>query len=447
MTMRPNVLLVMIDSLRADRCRGTDRECRTPFLDELRGRSTFFTRAFSTASTTTICTTSILTGAYPVIHGVHSLARHRLRPDLPTLAEAFRTNGYHTWAEMTGPLLPVTGLERGFDKYRHRNYTEWLDTSFGEHLSERMKGDGQHPWFGFLHLWEVHYPRRVTPEYNHPEFGQSLYDRAVSSLDNQLRHLMELLPKDTVLVLTGDHGEYLSESRGGEFVARLKGPTAWLKRRVPGVRKLKRRVMSILFKTMDRLEQRDKDFYRAWLGHGFHIYDPLVHIPLLFYGPGLFPGGVESSHLASHVDIFPTLASALDFQMAGPSIFSGLDLMLVIREPGTHSDGRAIYMEAAGARLTAHPERWLAGLRTEHYKYVRGLFNESLPEELYDLDQDPAERKNLAHQTSEVVSAQRARLLELMQSAPEPHADTEIKYSPEELAQIQQRLRDLGYVE
>jgi arylsulfatase A-like enzyme len=341
--------------------------------------------------------------------------------------------------------MPATGLDRGFDDYRCRNYTEWLDTSFGEQLSAQFARSTSRPWFGFLHLWEIHYPRRVTPEYGRSAYGRNLYDRAVSSLDNQLKRLLTPLLENTVVVLTGDHGEFLSESQGGEFVAGLKRPTAWLKRQVPGVKKLRRRIMSVLFKGLDRVGQHDSDFYRAWLGHGFHIYDPLVHIPMLMYGPGVFPSGVEISHLASHVDIFPTLASALGFQLPGQ--LSGMGLMPLMREPVTPMNGRAIYLEAAGARLTGRREQWLAGLRTDRYKYVRGLFNEALPEELYDLDRDPGERQNVINQAPEVAETMRTRLRELMQSASVPQTEIEISYSPEELDQVNQRLRDLGYVD
>src|SRR5919108_80356 len=118
--MRPNILLIMVDSLRADRCWGNERQCRTPVLDDVRRQATVFTNAFSTASMTTICTAGILTGTYPFVHGIRSLAGGRLRPDLPTLAEAFQASGYHTWAEVTGPLESMTGLDRGFDDYRYR---------------------------------------------------------------------------------------------------------------------------------------------------------------------------------------------------------------------------------------------------------------------------------------------------------------------------------------
>src|SRR5690606_26748530 len=107
--MKRSVLLIMVESLRADHCWGDQRLCRTPTLDSLCSEAAVCTQAFSTASIITTCTTSILTGTYPFVHGINTFVSGRLRPTIPTLAEVFRANGYHTWAEMTGPLESITG--------------------------------------------------------------------------------------------------------------------------------------------------------------------------------------------------------------------------------------------------------------------------------------------------------------------------------------------------
>jgi arylsulfatase A-like enzyme len=438
--------MVVVDSLRADRLWGGERTCRTPNLDDFRQSATAFTSAYSVASMTTPCTTSILTGTYPFVHGIHSLAGRRLGPELPTVPELFKACGFHTWAEMTGPLEAVTGLDRGFDGYRCREYTEWLDTQFGDELVSRLRSDRGRPWFGYLHLWEAHYPRRVTSRYRRPFYGRTLYDRAVSSLDEQLGRVLDAVPDDTVVVLTADHGEYLAESRKNEFVTRLKGPTAWLKRHVPGVKKLKRRVMPLLFRGMRGTAPTDTEAYRAWLGHGFHVYESLVHVPLLLRGPGILPAGAEISSLVSHVDLLPTLASALELEGGNPAQPAGLDLTRVLGNGGTTARS-AIYLQASGARRMNRPEHWLAGLRTDRHKYVRGMFNGDLPEELYDLESDPGERENLAGKLPGVAAELGERLDELMQTGAPAQAGKETAYTPEEQALLERRLQDLGYLD
>ena len=443
--MKPNVLVLVVDSLRADRVLGGERSCRTPNVDAFRESGTTFTRAYSVGSTTTPCVTSLLTGTYPFVHGVHTFTGSRLRSDLPTLAELFKANGYRTWAEVTGPLEPFTGLDRGFDEYRCRAYTEWLDTGFGAELAARLER-GPRPWLGYVHLWEVHYPRRITRGYNRSRYGELLYDRAVSSLDDQLGPLLGSLPDDTLVVLTADHGEYLPGSRSDELVTRLKGPAAWLKRHVPGAKRLRRRLLPLLVGEQRGGAPSGAERYRAWLGHGFHVFEPLVHVPLVMRGPRLPAGGASFSTLVSHVDLLPTLASAVGLDGSGSSYRSGLDLTSLLRD-GSEPPRDALYLQASGARKMSRADRWLAGLRTEQYKYVRGMHNDELPEELYDLESDPDERENLAAGRPDVAADLRTRLTGLMQTnAPEASA-METAYTPEEEELLEARLRELGYLD
>ena len=443
--MTPNVLILVVDSLRADRVLDGTRSCRTPNLDAFRESGTAFTRAYSVASTTTPCIASLLTGTYPFVHGVHTFTGSRLRSDLPTLAELFKAHGYRTWGEVTGPLEPFTGLDRGFDEYRYRGYTEWLDTRFGAELAARLERSPR-PWLGYVHLWEVHYPRRITRPYNRSRHGELLYDRAVSSLDNQLGRLLGSVPDDTLVVLTADHGEYLPQARRDELVTRLKGPAAWLKRNVPGAKRLRRKLVPLLFGEMRSGAPAGAERYRAWLGHGFHVFEPLVHVPLLMRGPGLPTSGASISTLVSHVDLLPTLASAVGLNGSRPSYLSGLDLTSLLRD-GSAPPREAVYLQASGARKMSRADQWLAGLRTDRYKYARGMHNDELPEELYDLETDPDERENLAAGRPDVAAELRARLSGLMQTdAPEASA-SETAYTPEEEELLEARLRELGYLD
>ena len=454
--MKQNVLLLMVDAMRADRAFGPERDCVTPVLDGLMANSTRFPRAFSTASVTTCCTASILTATYPFSHGIRSLGDHRLRNDLPTLAEAFQVGGYFTWAEVTGPLLPQVGLNRGFDHYGHRDYGAALDTEWTAQFVARLRTFPE-PWFGLLHLWELHHPRRVTPQFNNAAYGRNVYDRAVSSLDYQLGRLLAQLPQETVLVFTADHGEFLSSSGTTSFMVRMKKSFKWLKQRVPGAKKLKR-LTPMLFSTASRLGKQNgnnqNELYYHWLGHGFHVYDYLVHVPFFIHGPGLFPENRSVEQLVSHVDIFPTLASA--FQLPIPAtetngshpVFNGIDLMPLITGTGNDAwDDRALYMEASGGRITPQPEQWMAAIRTPRYKYVRGLYSDAIPEELYDLQQDPAEKHNLAGEAPEIATKLRVRLATLMEEKMIPLPEGDTGYQADEEAELKHHLRSLGYLD
>jgi arylsulfatase A-like enzyme len=203
--------------------------------------------------------------------------------------------------------------------------------------------------------------------------------------------------------------------------------------------------MPLLFKGMRAGTPTDTEGYRAWLGHGFHVYETLVHVPLLVRAPGVLPNGKVEA-MTSHVDLLSTLASALELDGSLPPHVSGLDLTDLVRNGGGPTRD-ALYVQASGARRMNRPEQWLAGLRTDRYKYARGMHNADLPEELYDLASDPDERVNLAAQRSDVTADMRARLTAVMQAddAAEPAADT--AYTAEEEALLEARLRELGYLD
>jgi arylsulfatase A-like enzyme len=438
----PNVLLIMVDALRADRVLSPSRSCTTPVLDEWMRSATVFERTYSVASMTTCCTASLLTGTYPFVHGIRSLADARLGAEQPTLAELFRRAGYLTWAETTGPLVASTGLDRGFDSYRHREHTAWLDTPWGDELLHRLRTTDQ-PWFGFVHLWELHAPRRVPPGFDEHRFGATLYDRAMSAFDQQLRRILDALPPDTVVLLTGDHGEHVTEGSDTDAVARLKRPLRWVRRHVPGAKRL-RRFTPLVLRAIGRARGGDLDLYRNWIGHGFHVYDGLVHVPLVLRG-GPVPECRRITGLASHVDVLPTLASLLGLELPSDARVDGVDLSGMLSDGGP-APRSSVYLEASGGRTTPDPGQWLAGVRTDRYKYARGLFNDALPEELYDLAADPQEASNIAGTAPEVAAELRQELDRLLATAPTEAPEPAV-YDADELADLERRLEQLGYLD
>ena len=142
----PNVLVVCVDCLREDHLSGAAAD--TPFLDSLRERALEATGMYATATTTSPCVASLLTGTYAECHGVLSLDVGPLSSEVTTFAERFGAAGYHTEALVTGPLVEETGLHRGFDAYRYREPDESL---FGHGRSpatartaiRRVRGSGR----------------------------------------------------------------------------------------------------------------------------------------------------------------------------------------------------------------------------------------------------------------------------------------------------------------
>lgn len=205
---RPNILLVVVDCGRSDKWLGGNRHSRTPNLDRLAAAGAVLPTTIVEKPCTTPSFSTLLTGRYSPRHGVHLVWGYRLPASVPMLPESLAAAGYNTCAEATGPLLPEMGLARGFHQYEYRAPCDYLHTSWGDQLFERLKGGHyKPPWFLMLHLWELHENRYIAPEFNRPEFGRDGYERAISSLDAQLGRLFAALPEPTLVAFTGDHGE------------------------------------------------------------------------------------------------------------------------------------------------------------------------------------------------------------------------------------------------
>lgn len=212
---RPNILLIVIDCLRADRTFDPDRSAQTPGLHALAERGVLFSHLITANSMTIPCMTTMFTGMYPARHGVRAMVGARVADEVPLLAEVLRENGYHTYAEVSGPLSAFYRLDRGFDHYELRDGVKSsLLGEWGDQLIARLRdGEFHEPWFAYLHLWGVHRPRQILPEFNKPEYGHTEYDRAISSYDARLRELFRVIDEDnTIILVTGDHGEKIPEN-------------------------------------------------------------------------------------------------------------------------------------------------------------------------------------------------------------------------------------------
>jgi arylsulfatase A-like enzyme len=411
-----NILFILVDCLRSDAVWGDGRRTVIPTIDGLMARGTYFDQAISTAVTTTTCVASLLTGNYPFTHGIRTLYGYKLNSDCVTLPQVLQKHGYHTYAFVTGPLSPVTGLDRGFDEYEYRTEQVYLSEEWGEGLRRRLtEGGFREPWFIFLHLWEIHRPRQVRKGFDTRRFGADPYERAVSSLDPELRRILQLVGQDTMVVLHGDHGEN-SEGVRQSFLYHYY--------------RLKRRLSYPV----------NPRFYK--IGHGFHVYDFLIRVPLLFVGPGIFPAAKAIHDQVRQIDIFPTLVEALGLDM--PAAIHGRSLAPLLR--GDSLPEIPAHVAAAGGHLQG-PQNWRVGIRTDAWKYVFTPQNPAIPEELYHLKADPHEWRNLAKTHRSFAQELRQQLLEIISGTfYVTDGSSEETMSEEEKQVLEQRLKELGYL-
>ena len=350
---RPNLVLVTIDTVRADHlgCYG-DSQAITPALDGLAAEGVRFTSASSTVPLTLPSHTTILSGLLPPHHGLRNNGAGLLAPGTPTLATLLAAAGYRTAAFLGAFVLDHRfGLAGGFEVYddeiprdpragtileAERPGRDVMDRALG--WLRGLRKDDARPFFVWVHLYDAHAPYQPPAKWAAKHPGRP-YDGEISEVDEQVgRLLAELksrgLDGRTVVAVAADHGEGLGEH--GE------------------------------------------------LTHGLLLYEPTLHVPLLLRAPwGLKPRVVAAP--VSLVDLAPTLAGLVGHPF--PAGRDGRDLspaLLAGEEPAPGN----VYAE------TRYPATFgwspLAALRRRDRKYIA-----SPRPELYDLARDPGETANL----------------------------------------------------
>ena len=407
----PNVFFLAIDSLRADAVVG--EHVATPNLDSYAASGVSFHQCICTTTTTTPSFSSMLTGYYPPKHGVRGLQGYRLSSAVKTMAEAFTGAGYRSYAEVTGPLLPETGILRGFTEARHRQAYKVPFFGWRDEVVARMRSFVK-PWFMLLHIWEVHRPYRSPPDFTKRK-DKAGYEAAVAATDEWLGPVFEAAGDNTIVVITGDHGE--------EYPA---GPVEFLK--VRAARRARRN-----FKLSRWFPYLDNRFAGLEIGHGFALHEALVRVPLIIACPGVASAGPVHEQVR-HVDLFPTLADLCSLQP--PEDADGRSLRPLI-EGGSLVEEPA-YMEAVGVKLGGDR---IVGARLPNWKLlVTGGGRKSL----YRLDgrRGPNERRNHLRRRPEVARELESFIREV--NASEIVAESGM--TSEEEANVEQHLRDLGYL-
>ncbi len=398
----PNIVLIVVDTVRADRlsCYGYPRPT-TPHIDTLCARGIRFDDVSSTSSWTLPAHASLFTGLLPSLHKA-TQEHTRLDGGPATLAELLGARGYATLGVSANPVVSVgSGLARGFDAFAETWTSEYRAAGLAamqhpnrvavQRLLEEVPPD--EPFFLFVNFIEAHGPydppephrsrflrvppdapivasarsRGTAPYYlgrapiSEREFAvlSDLYDGEVARVDELVGELLSYLEesgrmRDTLLVLTSDHGENLGDH--GHF------------------------------------------------RHVFSLYRTTVHVPLVLVLPDGSGAGEVRSEPASLLDLFATLLAAAGAPV--PPGSGGRDL----RAPPAAADGDApifaeyyyplqaleLFRDAGPPEETRAVLRpYLRRLRSVEQGGLRFVWSSDGRHELYDLAEDPGEQENL----------------------------------------------------
>lgn len=419
---RPNIVLVVIDALRADHlgCYGYGRPT-SPTIDALAAKGVLFETAITQAPWTKSSFSSFLTSYYPFQHGVEGWAA--VMPEsIVTLPEVLSARGYSTVCviNMLG-MGARFGVLKGFDELSESGKTSRDAETATDDAVEYLRNTKE-PFFMMLHYFDVHQPYAPTPDYvdiinidtdldpfagrglwrrrkdglpppNALEKTKLLYDGCIRYVDDSLARLLDVLEdlgiaENTVIIVTADHGEAFWEH---------------------GVDT-----------------------------HGSTVYDEVLKVPLIVVWPGRFKTPRRVATQVRLIDLMPTV-----LEMAGASDDyhrEGVSLLPLIEGGQIDNEGRLLPFNVAYAGNGEVKPPEVRCLRTLGYKVI--VESPISRIEAYDLVADPGETDNLS--PDELPDA--AALLNLLSGLPDPRGEAGAKktaLTDEEKSS----LRALGYIQ
>lgn len=402
-TAKPNIVILGIDSLRADHlsCYGYDR-LTTPHLDRIASQGVLFENTFSPHIPTTSAYAMMLTGMDIF---TSQLVAHRpkgpLRPEVKTLAEILREHGYYT----VSVGFSDRPSARGFDEYL--NYTRMGSWSQGrvpkaQRLNElalpaldRLAA-ADRPFFLFLRHMDPHSPYLPPQPFERIFYHGDECDTANRSMDpvfafEPFKHtLIDMLPPGI------SDREYVNAQYDGA-IAYMDACIQSIFTALEALELLDETIVAI---NGDHGEELDEHGF--WYDH-HGLYDNVLHVPLMLRFPPKLPPSRRVAGYNQHKDLVPTV---LELAEIDPGIdFDGRSLLPLIEGKVASHESEFYITECAWMRKH--------GWRTPQWKLIRALepdFHFMPPVELYNLAEDPEERCNLAEELPEVVTALTARL-------------------------------------
>jgi len=418
---------VVIDTLRFDRLGSYGHEQETsPAIDALAADGIRFERAYATAPWTKASVASILTGLYPRGHGSVGY-RDKLPEDVETLAELLRDRGFATAGVVSNLFLAdALGFSQGFDHWLqseargHDHLSTDGVTAQALQLLESFAEAGN-PFLLFVHYMDPHFDYKRHPEYG---FAQAKAGRLDGSQSNdQLVRMRASLDAAELQLLRDLYDEEVRATDAG------------LERLLDGLTLLDLESETLVAITSDHGEEFME---RGWLGHTRSLNEELIRVPLIVRDPRSPRRGAVVSGPVSLASLTPTLLEALGFEIEDER-FQAPSLAAELRGE-RDGPGAPVLSEVDVSGWEPDMEtRRQALIDGRHKLIVNELANTV---ELFDLELDPMERRNLAAEDRALTTSMARQLAEALETTRrEPVASTTWEPSREEL----DMLRELGY--
>lgn len=437
-----NLLLISIDTCRADHLSayGYWRET-SPALDALAARGVLFESAFCQVPDTTPSHASLFTSVYPYTHGAANGVP--LKESATTLAEVLRKANFKTAGFVSGATMTArdSGLAQGFDVYDDELDRinpkgipfERRAVGTTERALEWLRNSDQERFFLFVHYFDPHTQydppspydsmfsadrapaetrEKIDPEHipayakigsaTDLEVYQARYDGEIRYVDEQVSRLFAQLETlglqdDTLVVVTSDHGEDMGE-------------------------------------------------HGVYFNHGWTLFDPALHIPLIFSCPGHMPSGRRVEDLVQTIDVLPTILDMLD--VAPGSSMEGMSLRGLLSggkaPPNRYNLSKTTKTQTY---LRVNIERDVTdlwALRTPEWKLV--YYEDGSQKCLLNMEKDPEEQSDVMPSNRKQTARMMQHLRELLRGLKRDEGSGREQLTRKELHALKRDLTALGYI-
>jgi arylsulfatase A-like enzyme len=445
--MKPNILFLVIDSFRADRFFGKNRSCKTPNIDSLVNQGVYFKNTISSSDVTGICLGNVFSGMYSFKTG---LTLRNFNPNVITLFDILKNYGYQLHATIPN-LTWFNLLIKNFDDYnsfRCDNLAQdGLYDNVGDSIIEKLSSKKMtEPWLYYIHLEDLHPEIIVPTNFHDKKFGDTDYDKTISSIDYWIGKFIEKVNlENTLIVITADHADPIpvTDDRLGSIpniqAAMKKGKNKFPILEPMGLKLfILIREISKIFQKQKLSKQLSSNELRTLIPRGSKtLFEETQHIPLLFLSNKI-KKSMTIEDIVTGVDILPTILNLLSIKHNDPNL-DGRDLTPLF--DGKEIDDVPIYIESGDTQ--ERKTGFLIGVRTKHYKYHRARKDSNSNVCLYDMKNDPLEENNIAKQEPQIVINLEKILQDFLTT---DKKITNFEISDNEEQKIADELKKLGYL-
>ena len=460
--MKPNILFLIVDSLRADKVSGTENNSITPNLDYIKKNGVFFDHAISSADGTMLAYAGLFSGKHPFKTGMRSAKLTRLCNTI-SYFEVLKNYDYNLYG-----CLPRLAASFEIIPEFENNDESFLDLlpdalgKAGEIILKKLEGNMKEPWCFLVHVTNMHFPVKKPKGFEDEKFGSNNYEKQVSAIDAWIGKILKKIDLEkTLVVIMGDHGSYIQSLKNKSLEIdfqdnpNLENNIGKVSRKIP---KFAEPLKLKLFLMRERASKKRKlnkikklDLKPHEIRGLLHqrgntdrfLFDEKIRVPLFMIGSKINQC-ISISKQVRLIDVFPTICEIVGIPKWEEKV-DGISLYPLLENK--KMDDLIAYIESTPAVVIETNN--VIGIRTDKYKYFRNRNDANLDIHLFDLENDPFEDDNIAKESKEIVESMECKLQEITNgySLDDVSYDDETnKQETTEVTNVKQIFKDMGYV-